>query len=252
MLTQDTTADTASFRLSPQQEQLWRSDPENPRLRVQCVVDVSGSDAQAVRDALRSVVARHEILRTTFARSPGVKLPGQVIHGELEPSWAAEDLDAATEDELAALLAGEAAAPIDLGRGPILRAAFVRRGADRDLLVLTLPAVCADAPTLAIAAGELRTLLAGARPSPDDPLQYADYAEWRAESLHTDAAAADAWNLTDLPPSPELPLARADADASTGAVRRIEVPLDAATVRGGASARTGRPHRRAPHASVRR
>ncbi len=235
MLTQDPTADTASFRLSPQQEQLWRSDPENPSLRVQCVVDVSGSDAEAVREALRGVVARHEILRTTFARAQGVKLPGQVIHDDLEQFWTV-DLEAATEDELAALLTGEATAPVDLARGPILRAAFVRRDPDRDLLVLTLPAVCADAPTLAIAAAELRTLLAGATPSPAEPLQYADYAEWRAESLHTDAAGADAWSLGDLPPSPELPLARANADGATGVTRRIHVPIDAAALAEGASA----------------
>ena len=236
MLTQDPTADTASFRLSPQQEQLWRSDPENPSLRVQCVVDVSGSGLEAVRDALSVVVARHEILRTTFARRQGVKLPGQVIHDEPAQTWTA-DLEAATEDALDALLAVEATAPIDLARGPILRAAFVHRDPDRDLLVLTLPAVCADATTLVIAAAELRTLLGGETPSPAEPLQYADYAEWRAEVLQTDAAGADAWNLGDLPPSPELPFARAAAaDGDNGGVRRTRVPLDPSTVAQGASA----------------
>ena len=97
MLTQDPTADTAGFRLSPQQEQLWRGEPDGPRLVAQGVIDISASDPPVVRSALERIVARHEILRTTFARQPGVKLPAQVIHDELQPDWTEVSVAAALE-----------------------------------------------------------------------------------------------------------------------------------------------------------
>jgi amino acid adenylation domain-containing protein len=229
LLTQDPIADTTSFRLSPQQEQLWRSDPESPRLRVQCVVRCPGAAAGAVHDALRRVVARHEILRTTFVRTQGVTLPAQAIHDELEPEWS-EHPGAGGDNELGALLTAEAAVPIDLLRGPTVRAIFAGES-----LVLTVPAVCADAKTLAVVAAELTTLLSGAEPTPAEPLQYADYAEWRSESLRAAPAETGTPSLDDVPPSPVLPFTRAEDEADAGMLR-TRVSLDAAAVRRGASA----------------
>jgi amino acid adenylation domain-containing protein len=228
VLTQDPTADTAGFRLSPQQEQLWRGEPDGPRLVAQGVIDISAADPPAVRSALGRIVARHEILRTTFARQPGVKLPAQVIHDELQPDWT--EISVATDAELAELVARDAASPFDLVRGPIVRGTLVEHDGSRRLLV-TLPSVCADAPTIAIVAEELRTLLAGAEPSPSEPLQYADYAEWRSESLREDDATPAAWDFDELPPSPRLPDVRDD-----DAVLRVPVALVTADADRGAAA----------------
>ena len=120
--------------------------------------------------------------------------------------------------------------PIDLLRGPTVRAIFAGES-----LVLTVPAVCADAKTLAIAAAELRTLLSGAEPTPAEPLQYADYAEWRSESLRAATAETGTPSLDDLPPSPVLPFTRSRGNEDAGPLR-TRVSLDAATVRRGATA----------------
>ena len=46
----------------------------------QGAVSVKGKlDASKLRDAIREVVGRHEILRTVFHRHTGVKVPFQVI-----------------------------------------------------------------------------------------------------------------------------------------------------------------------------
>ena len=228
MLTQDPTADTAGFRLSPQQEQLWRGEPDGPRLVAQGVIDISAADPPAIRSALERIVARHEILRTTFARQPGVKLPAQVIHDELQPDWT--EISVRSDAELAELVARDAATPFDLARGPIVRGTLVEHDGSRRLLI-TLPSVCADAPTIAIVAEELRMLLAGAEPSPSEPLQYADYAEWRSESLREDDATPAAWDFDELPPSPRLPDVRDD-----DAVLRVPVALVSADADRGAAA----------------
>ena len=107
------------FRISPQQEQLWLEQPDGPTGRVQAVVELEGAlDEAALADALAQVVGRHEILRTTFVRRPGIRVPFQVVHDELAPLWEpATDLDATVRDELLA--------PLDLEHGPLLRARLV-------------------------------------------------------------------------------------------------------------------------------
>ena len=147
-MTQDVNDGTASFRLSPQQEHLWRSYPSGPVLTVHCLIDVGEAASDAVHTALGLVVERHEVLRTTFVRRQGLKLPNQVINERLDIAW--QDADAT----------GRAGPVGDLGRGPVLRAGFfVETGGNR-MLALTIPAVCADARSLIVLASELRAELA--------------------------------------------------------------------------------------------
>ncbi len=213
MLTEETSAEAASFRLSPQQEQLWRRHPDGPPLAVRCTVDVGAADPAAVRDALAHAVARHEILRTTFARRQGLRLPGQLIHEHLEPSWAAEET-------------------LDLVHGPVVHAALADRTEGGRTLALTAAAACADASSLALLAAELQAELAGKATEATDPLQYADYAEWRAESF---AAEEATWAVDAGPRSPALPLA-SGVEASDALPTRVAVDVDAPVVARGAEA----------------
>ena len=75
------------FRLSPQQELLFASGALDPGFRAQCAVRIDGLDPARLREALISVVNRHEILRTLFVRSAGMQLPSQVIQERLDPDW---------------------------------------------------------------------------------------------------------------------------------------------------------------------
>ncbi len=212
MLTEETPAETASFRLSPQQEQLWRAHPDGPRLAVRCAVDVGTADSAAVRDALARAIARHEILRTTFSRREGLRLPGQLIHERLEPSWAPEE-------------------SLDVAEGPVVHAALDECAGGSRILTLTVAAVCADARSLALQALELQADLAGKAAHAAEPLQYADYAEWRAESLTAaeETLDADGGQAT----SPVLPFT-SGVEASDALPARIAVELDAAAVVRGA------------------
>ena len=209
--TEEPSAGTAGFRLSPQQEQLWHNEPDGPQLAARCLIDVGDAAPDAVRQALDRLVARHEILRTTFVRRPGMKVPSQVIHERLDPAWD-----------------GEAA--LETSRGPVVRAAFEDADGDR-VLALTVSAACADARSLSLLAAELRAELAGGVPA-SEPLQYADYAEWRAETL---AAGTPAEIGEPLPPSPGLPFVSRTAEA-TEPLRSVVVPLEATLISRGAAA----------------
>jgi hypothetical protein len=83
-LTQQATDGATTFRLSPQQEQLWRRNPGGPRLALHCRADLGSAAEAAVREALGRVLERHEILRTTFAHRLGLKMPAQQINDHLE------------------------------------------------------------------------------------------------------------------------------------------------------------------------
>src|ERR1041385_5459262 len=101
------------FRLSPQQRQIWISQqafPSQP-FRVVCRFDVTGRlDRDRLRQALKTVVGRHEILRTTFARPAGIKIPFQVISEETNFFWRETDLPAE------AIFSAECKEPLTLDR----------------------------------------------------------------------------------------------------------------------------------------
>src|SRR5437667_12646246 len=72
-----------SFRLSPQQHHLCallQTEQSFP-YQVHYAVRLSGLlDISRLHNAVERLVGRHEILRTSFTRLPGLTLPGQVIH----------------------------------------------------------------------------------------------------------------------------------------------------------------------------
>jgi len=216
-VSQQVTDGAATFRLSPQQEQLWRGNPDGPQLVVRCRANVGSAADTAVRDALRRVVERHEILRTTFEHSLGLKMPAQRINDDPDVGWIAD---------------GDAAVP-DLDQGPVVCASLSANAEGHRVIFLTIPALCADARSVALLVSELHAELAGSSAQAGEPLQYADYAEWRSELLTGESGE---WEVDDLPSSPELPFVRFEDIQLGSSPRRKAVPLDSAAVAGGAAA----------------
>jgi amino acid adenylation domain-containing protein len=231
---QDSHSETVGFRLSPQQERLLRPDEDRPV--TQCAVVLSGPVVPAdLRSAMERAAARHEILRTTFPRAVGMRDRSQVIHDSLAPGWRTDD--GRTEDAtqgadaaLAALLAGEAEQGFDLDAGPLLRAVLVGAEQERCLLILTAHAACADAASLLVLLDELAPS-DGHAGDDAEPVQYADYAEWRHELIGGgEADAVDGrtfWTeqAEERPAPPRLLFAT--PQASPGRSTVVPVALDA-------------------------
>ncbi|MBW8874483.1 MAG: amino acid adenylation domain-containing protein [Acidobacteria bacterium] len=207
------------FRLSPLQRRLWLR-AGGSGAAAQCAVAIEGRlRPPALRDAAQRVVARHEILRTTF-QSPegqGVKVPFQVVHEHLEPAWrelSLADLPAADQGaSLRRLLDDERDAGADLAHGPLLRLLAVGLGPDRYALVVTLPVLCADSRSLRQLVLELLGACGPGTPRSEEPLQYADVSAWQNELFRADSedenvdAARTFWRRQglgggDLPPLP--------------------------------------------------
>src|SRR4029077_10393825 len=111
------------------------------------LVSIAGRlDPPALREALNAVTARHEALRTTFHRRPGLRVPLQVIHDGLALGWREVDLrvpgdsekDPGRAERVAAALAEETSRTVDQERGPLFHATLLRVEDERHLLALTL------------------------------------------------------------------------------------------------------------------
>src|SRR5687768_177439 len=122
------------YRLSPQQQRLWLSATRPAaQLTLLCRGEL---DAEALRRALRRLVARHEILRTSFPQLPGMDLPLQVIADSGDFDFRRVTLADSAGGDLPRLLAEERERPFDYERGPVLRACLACVGRDEHALAL--------------------------------------------------------------------------------------------------------------------
>jgi amino acid adenylation domain-containing protein len=221
---------TDSYQSSPQQEQIWADEPQGPTARVQAVVAIDRHASTAVADALRAVVARHESLRTTFVRQPGLTFPLQVVHPELEPRIDALDLSDVDQQQLERqieqLCLSELEAPFELERGPLVHATLVDGAGGITRLILTLSALCADQASTSLLLAEVLDRLAAVK-SIEDPLQYADFSAWQhelSESGEDEARAARTfWSELGEPASPALPFTLPGGGQATAEQIAIEI-----------------------------
>ncbi len=228
----DKTAD--SFETSPQQEALWLSEPEGPAARVQGVLALDGAvHAEALRAALGDAVERHESLRTTFQHQPGIRVPVQAVHSELDFAWEERDLtgldDETAAAELAELRQTALHDGLDLAGGPVLSAILATLAPDRHRLILTISGLCADPGSLSLLAGEVLGHHLGGSSAPEDPLQYADFAAWQRELATSEEderrAAGEFWQSAGGLASPLLPFLE---PSGGGRIATAEVVLDGA------------------------
>ena len=177
------------FRLSAQQSQLWtrlQRDGDLP-YRFQWAVRIEGPlDCDRLRQAVTGLAARHEILRTTFARFPGWKEPLQVIHPALEPDWKELRVSPAElRATVASVLQREAARRSDAEREPPMRLTLVAASPERHVLVMGLRCLCADPATRNNILREIGEAYGspaeGRKDDSPEPIQYADYAEWQRD-----------------------------------------------------------------------
>jgi amino acid adenylation domain-containing protein len=180
----------SGFRLSPQQRRVWSLAGGGPVPAAQAVLAVAGHvSEEGLHAAVDRVVARHEVLRTTYERRPGLQLPVQVVSSPLAPAWRTVALDG-SRAALDALLHEEGRA-LDPARGPVLRLCLARAADGARRLVITLPALAADAASLRVFARDVARMLEpgapGAEPAP--PIQYADAAEVMNGLAEADGAA---------------------------------------------------------------
>ena len=145
----------------------------------------------SLHHALKDLVSRHEILRTTLAA--GGATPVQVVASRGSVPFTVEDLPSCThiDDHVHAIALEEAEAPFDLATGPLIRTRLVRITDDDYLFSLTIHHAISDMISLGILTAEIQVLYAahldGSQVDlPPLEIQYADYSVWQRDRLQGD------------------------------------------------------------------
>jgi amino acid adenylation domain-containing protein len=197
------------FRLSPQQKRLWTLQQltEGIPYRVQAGILIEGNlNKEVLNIALQKVVNIHEILRTNFKCLPGMTIPLQVINDYCPLDINEHDLTnlelEIQENKTDFIFQEMIRQPLDLEKGSTLSASIVTWSADKHILLLSLSAMNADRTTLVNLVDEISSCysatLAG-KEIEEQPLQYADIAEWQYELLTEDTAQGkEYWQKVNL------------------------------------------------------
>jgi amino acid adenylation domain-containing protein len=225
------------FRLSPQQTHLWELAGSRwaGSFVACCAARVTGAvDPETVRTAVRKVIVRHEILRTSFASLPGMSLPLQVIGDQASCRFEHRDLRGLRDEDrdvaLAAVLAEAEAGGFDLEAGPLLAAWLVTLADADHRLILSLPALCADGVALGDILREV-ALSCGPAPRLPEPTQHVDLSDWQNDLLELEETAHGRahWEGAGLRSLVQLRLpSRRQGAAGAGFVPRVAaLPLTA-------------------------
>ncbi|WP_343064786.1 amino acid adenylation domain-containing protein [Marilutibacter spongiae] len=176
--------------LSHAQRRLWfidRMDGGSPQYNIPVALRLEGTlDVEALQRALDTVVARHEVLRTTLVEyddtpvqvvAAPCRVPLEVVDLRSRPAGRRErDLQATIEDE--------AGAAFDLSKDLMLRCRLVVLADETHALLLTVHHVAADGWSTRVLVEEVCEVYAATRAGREPALadlhvQYADYAAWQ-------------------------------------------------------------------------
>ena len=186
--------DVFVFPATAAQRRFWLLDQlvpgGNPALNMPLAARLTGRlDLKSVERSFAAMLARHEVLRTTFHCEKGqlqqVIAPEVIGQIPLVDVW---DFPVAERAHVPDhLMAEEAQRPFDLARGPVVRARLVRLAPSEHLLLITVHHIVSDGWSNGLMLrelGELYAAFAQGKPSPlpDLPIQFADYAQWQQGS----------------------------------------------------------------------
>jgi amino acid adenylation domain-containing protein len=181
--------------LSFTQQQLWilaQLFPNIPAYTIPSNLRFSGSmDRDALQQAFRDLIERHEILRTTFVARNGEPLqiinptPDEVPIEILDVSHLPKEERTGAARMQGAQLGRKM---WDLARGPLMRVQLVRLGDEEYILNTSFHHIISDGPSNAVFCRELSKFYEGRVAGvpallPPLPLQFADYAIWERENV---------------------------------------------------------------------
>jgi amino acid adenylation domain-containing protein len=224
--------------LSFAQQRLWFLDrldhAAGAAYHMPAALRLSGAlDRSALQAALDRLVARHEVLRTTFGASQVIGPVDQGLPLTYIDLRGAPDAEGAA----AAIADAESGAPFDLARGPLVRGQLLRLGDEAHILLITQHHIVSDGWSIGVLVREVSTLYAAFSAGRDDPLpplaiQYADYAAWQRGWLQGEVLEQQAafWRaqLAGAPALLELPTDRARPAVQSYAGGQVQFVLPAA------------------------
>ncbi|WP_460859765.1 condensation domain-containing protein, partial [Rheinheimera gaetbuli] len=186
---------TARLPLSYSQKRLWfldQIDGASAQYNIPCALELTGKlDQEALFKAFNTIVNRHEILRTRFAKDEQDK-PYQVIQPYSSLNIDVLDFsllkEMALEASIREQIRKEAEADFDLSVDLMLRVTLIKKAQQVHILLVTLHHIAADGWSMEILLREFSALYQAftqGQPNtlPELTVQYADFAIWQKEGL---------------------------------------------------------------------
>ena len=207
--------------ITSSQQGMWlieHFDPGNVSYNIPTAFRIDSSlEIDLLQKSIDLLIARHEILRTSFHEEDGELY--QTIAPSAETLVGATDLTSLPEEEgdreARARIREYGRQPFDLRHPPLLRCHCFRITPARNLLFLNIHHIIADLQSLSILREELAICYqaVSANRTPELPvlsLQFADYAIWAATQMGSGRVQSQLqyWKqkLAGLPPYLELPV----------------------------------------------
>lgn len=173
------------FQLSPQQKRLWLLQQNGSVYLTQGAISIEGNlDPDKLKQIVEQIVARHQILRTSFSRLPGIKLPVMTIVERNWFDWSEINVENDRFD-LEELFERSRQQEYNLETEPILKLSLFRFTPASYILHITLPALCGDLWTLKNLFNEIADgyCKQEASQSLESALQYVQFSEWQNQLL---------------------------------------------------------------------
>jgi amino acid adenylation domain-containing protein/non-ribosomal peptide synthase protein (TIGR01720 family) len=184
------------FEISPQQKRLWllQQASDHQAYQVQCQVFVEGELKDSILElTLQKVVAKHEILRTSFQTLKGMAIPLQVVNDNSRVEIRYHDLkDLEVEQQkikIEKIFQGQSCRNFDLENGSLLDFSVAKISSIKHILFIVISAFCADTISIHKLLREIIDTYNAClhqKELADEPLQYADIAAWQNELLVED------------------------------------------------------------------
>ncbi|MEW6734730.1 MAG: amino acid adenylation domain-containing protein, partial [Acidobacteriota bacterium] len=214
------------YWLSPQQKRIWLLQSNNTAYRAQCAIDIVGELDQAVLvEALRRVILRHEILRTSFGCLPGMDVPIQVIDEKVTLSYQQIDLteypEIAQQHEIEKQICEQGELEFDFQHAPLVRFCLLIIAERHNILLVNMASLCGDSWTLKNLVNEICCCYQACLQDEeltDEPVQYVQFSEWQNQLLNgqDEMDGKEYWRKQSslLIPDLILPLEEKHLDAS--------------------------------------
>jgi amino acid adenylation domain-containing protein len=188
--------------LSYPQRTFWfldKLEPDTPAYNLPRAFRLEGQlDIDALQNAFRVVLRRHDVLRTCFAELDGELY--QCVRDDVGIDLDPHDLSSlpASKRELETLVIAseEAQKPFDLERPPLFRLKLVRLSSVKHVLILVMHHIITDGWSMSILFKEIAQsygqLAASQQPQATKlPRQYADFARWQQQALTDEVLQGD-------------------------------------------------------------
>jgi len=207
-------------QLSPLQKRIWLLQDESPVYFQQYTVAVTGRlDTKRLEDCFYTVIGRHEILRTSYPKQPGLAYPLQAVSDAvsftLQPGPVATSKEWATPD-----------ATYKFEEDQPLQVSLFSYSDEQHELRLTLPAIAGDDFTLQQIIREIAGAYNENGAEPQEAIQYGQFSEWQQELFASpDEFATEYWEKYPYRQANEYALPFCNYNVEGGAFKPRRVPV---------------------------